>query len=310
MTLLVSSSHFASAEALFGSAARGDADAFSDRDVLIVDDDITTLATRSAELEAQGASVASYTFAKLAALANQGALFVQHLKLEAKITRDLGGRLAEILNKFSPRADYSSDIIDNSVLCSLAGTVSAGGRGVLLAADILYVGVRNYGVLSLAERGVHVYGFDAVIAGLEAEGLIAPGGARALSILRFLKCLYRTGEASSSAALLETVKTTLSVLPPTLFPAGIKVVAPHCIIYAPPPTAVASYVVLRDLECRFVALQALGYNINLNAELVRLSRWIGNPRSYTSISHQFAPHLYRIMKKIALECQNRSRVSS
>src|SRR3546814_11774741 len=113
------------------------------------------------------------------ALAALGSLFVQHLKLEAQVTRDVSGRLTKLLADFSPRADYSAEIADNAALSALAGTVPIGPRGVLLAADILYVGVRNHGVLSLAERGVPVYAFDAVTAGLAAEGLIAHGGAPA-----------------------------------------------------------------------------------------------------------------------------------
>ena len=68
-------SGFAKAEAVFGSASRGDNDALSDRDILIVDTDIHLLNRRQAALEASGWSVASYTFAKLNALVRKGALF-------------------------------------------------------------------------------------------------------------------------------------------------------------------------------------------------------------------------------------------
>lgn len=306
MTLPKASTRPASAEALFGSAARGDADALSDRDVLIVDDDICTLAARSAELESQGASVASYTFAKLMALAARGALFVQHLKLEAQITRDVSGRLLKLLTDFSPRADYSAEITDNAALSALAGTVPTGPRGVLLAADILYVGVRNHGVLSLAERGVHVYGFDAVSAGLEAEGIIAPGGARALSALRFLKCLYRNGEAGRGDAVHDALQAALHVLPRAFFPTDIRALDPRRIIGAPPTTG-AAYLVLRDLERRLVALKALGHDPALDADLARLARWITNPRAYASISHRLAPRVQATIAKFAHGCvANRS----
>lgn len=81
----------AEAEAIFGSAARGDADAISDRDILIVDDDCDVLRKRSVILKNDGFSVASYTFRKLQALAQHGALFLQHLKLEAVIISDRRG---------------------------------------------------------------------------------------------------------------------------------------------------------------------------------------------------------------------------
>ncbi len=289
----------ASAEALFGSAARGDADALSDRDVLIVDDDLEVLVARSAELEAQGASVAPYTFAKLSALATQGALFLQHLKLEAQVIRDKGGRLARLLADFSPRSDYSMEIADNAALSALAGSVPTGAKGILLAADILYVSVRNHGVLSLAERGVHAYAFDAVTNGLEAEGLIAPGGARALGSLRFLKCLYRSGETFRSDATREAVEAALRVLPSTSFPTNVRVLAPRRVIAAPSPVSAASYVVLRDLERRIVALQALGHDPAVDANLARLFRWISNPRAYAPISRRLAPLLRTAIEELA-----------
>jgi hypothetical protein len=279
--------------------ARGDADSLSDRDILIVDDNVKALAARSAELKSQGASVASYTFPKLMALAARGALFVQHLKLEAQVTRDVGGRLTKLLTDFAPHSDYSAEIADNAALSALAGTVPTGARGMLLAADILYVGVRNHGVLSLAERGVHVYGFDAVTAGLEAEGLVAPGGARALGALRFLKCLYRSGEAGRGDAVGDTVETALGVLPPAFFPTHIRALDPRRIIGAPHPTGAAAYLVLRDLERRLVALQALGCDPTLDADLARLARWITNPRAYASISHRLAPRVQAIIAQFA-----------
>jgi hypothetical protein len=298
LTLLKSSSRPAFAEALFGSAARGDADSLSDRDFLIVDDDVQVLAVRSAELESMGASVASYTFTKLKALSARGALFVQHLKLEAQITRDEGGRLSKLLAAFSPRADYSAEIAENSALSALASTVPAGGRGLLLAADILYVSVRNHGVLSLAERGIHVYAYDAVTAGLEAEGLVAPGGARALGALRFLKCLYRSGEVGGGA-IHETVETALSVLPAAFFPTRFTTLAPRRIIDAPRPVGAGAYLTLRDLERRLVALQALGLDPALDCDLAQLARWITNPRAYASISHRLAPSVRATMAHMA-----------
>lgn len=288
-----------SAEVLFGSAARGDADALSDRDVLIVDDNIKRLTERSAELQAQGASVASYTFAKLAALADKGALFVQHLKLEGLITRDEGGRLSRLLNGFRPRANYSSEIAENAKLSALAGMVPAGSRGLLLAADILYVSVRNHGVLSLAERGVHLYAFDAVAFGLETAGLIETGGARALRALRFLKCLYRSGETGRGDAVRSAIETALGVLPSESFPRQIRVVPPLDLFSIALPTDASAYVVLRDLERRLVALETLGYEIGRDEELARLRRWICNPRAYATTSHRLAPEIRELISGFA-----------
>lgn len=296
------------AEALFGSAARGDDDALSDRDFLIVDDDPVVLTSRMRELEATGASVASYTFAKLNALAARGALFVQHLKLESIILRDRHGRLARLLGNFTPKADYSLEIAENACLASLAGTVPNGPRGVLLAADILYVAVRNYGVLSLASRGIHAYAFDKVIASLDEQGLIVANGSRALGALRFLKCLYRSGESGSGRAASEAVDDALASLPSNFFPRQVRGVCPSDIIAAAaPPRTAPPYVVLRDLERRLLALQTLGHVPAVDGDLAQLSAWIANPRAYAMMSHRVAPRIRETIARAAT-VQGRSRI--
>jgi hypothetical protein len=295
----------ASSEAVFGSAARGDADAISDRDILIVDDDVAVLRERSRALANAGWSVASYTFAKLDALSQRGALFIQHIKLESDIAVDRDGRLAQALAAFKPHAAYNEEIRDNSLLAGLAGCTPIGPRGTLLAADILYVTVRNFGVLSLAERGIHVYAYNAIIEVLESYGLIAPGGARALAALRFLKCLYRAGEVGNGRHALATVEQALAVLPEAHFPSALRVVPAEMILTASsPPRAAPAYLQLRDLERRFVALRELERTPALDVHLHTLSRWIENPRAYASLSSRLAPKMREIMVRYMKQAQS------
>lgn len=295
----------ASAEAVFGSAARGDVDAMSDRDILIVDDDVAVLRERARALTKTGWSVASYTFAKLNALSQRGALFIQHIKLESSILIDRDGRLGQALAAFEPRPTYTGEIRDNGLLASLAGCTPIGPRGTLLAADILYVTVRNFGVLSLAERGIHVFAYDAVIDALESHGLIAPGGARALAALRFLKCLYRSGEAGNGNHALAAVEQALAVLPNMHFPAALRVVPAGVILTASgPPQAAPAYLQLRDLERRFVALQGLERTAALDEKLRILSRWIENPRAYASLSSRLAPLIRKVMVRHMYQSQS------
>lgn len=286
----------ASSEALFGSAARGDSDAMSDRDIMIVDDDVLLLRDRSRTLTSAGWSVASYTFAKLNALSQRGALFIQHIKLESDILVDRDGRLARILADFEPHLSYSEEIRENALLASLAGCTSVGSRGALLAADILYVTIRNFGVLSLAERGIHVFAYNAVIDMLESHRLIAPGGARALAALRFLKCLYRGGEVGTAHHALAAIEQAFAVLPEAYFPSTLRVVPAEFILTtsAPPRTA-SAYLQLRDLERRFVALCELDQSLALHEKLRTLSQWIENPRAYASLSSRLAPVIRQIM---------------
>lgn len=286
----------ASSEAVFGSAVRGDVDTLSDRDILILDDDVRVLRRRSAELEAAGWSVASYTFGKFNAISERGALFIQHLKLESEILVDRNRRLAHTLQTFKPLNSYTQEIQDNCVLASLAGCVPRGPRGVLFAADVLYVTVRNFGILSLAERGVHTYAFGSVVRALEAEGLVAPGGASALAALRFLKCLYRSGEGGGSNAQ-STVQAALKSLPTDYFPNEMRIWSVEEILNADAPfNNLPAYFQPRDMERRLVAFQSLMLPQAASIELAQLSRWIENPRAYASLSSRLAPKLRDTMK--------------
>lgn len=296
----------ASAEAVFGSASRGDADHLSDRDILIVDHDVKILRSRAEELMAQGWSVASYTFRKLEALSKRGALFVQHLKLESQITHDDEGHLQAVLDRFCPRLSYESEIRDNDELSKLCGLVPAGPRGQLLSADILYVAVRNFGVLKLAERGVHKYSFSEIVDGLESEGFVARGSGQKLLRLRFLKCLYRAGESHVGALPRSIVEQALKALPRNHFPANVSVVDPHFILQCDAPNAKSSgYVQLRDLERRLVALKMTAPEDSANERLVRLERWISNPRAYVSVSSRSTPRLREWMARESLRNQPR-----
>lgn len=302
-------SHAAS-EALFGSLSRGDADAMSDRDVLIVDDDIDVLRSRGAQLTRQGASVASYTFSKLEALAAQGALFLQHLKLEARIDKDRGSRLSNLLHEFRPKNDYSREINDNAGLAALAGVVPYGPRGLLFAADVLYVSARNYGVLALAQGGIHVYSFNEVVAELENQGLIIRGGASALSSLRSLKCLYRSRKKPRGEKIEEVIRKSLEVLPQAYFPSKLLIEDPRSIVLMSRPLQKSAYVELRDLERRWLGLLELDPNLLLRGRLLKLQSWIENPRAYTSVSARLSPVIRRDMKRLAqsaypLDCSGR-----
>lgn len=306
----------ASAEAVFGSASRGDTDSLSDRDILIVDDDVSVLRHRARELESDGWSVASYTFARLSSMANRGALFVQHLKLESRIVHDRDGTLHRLLSTFEPRNNYRSELCANDELARLAGVVPRGPRGTLLAADILYVTVRNFGVLSLAERGIHIYAYSSILEALAAEGLISSGGVRPLMGLRFLKCLYRTGEKNEGLNARYAVAQALAVLPTAHFPRTASLVDPQQILaQRAHPRHGGSYLQLRDLERRWVALEAVSPGAAHRADFAKLRDWIANPRAYAAISARLAPQLHSLISQKATtvrrrQCDGQSRVSS
>ena len=153
----------AASEAIFGSAARGNLDHLSDRDYLIVDDNPYIRSRRKASLERQGWSVASYSWPRLRALINKGALFIQHLKQEALIVCDIDDRLKHEFSLFAPKTSYSGEIRETTSLISAATSKIETTIERAWASDVLAVAVRNLGILTLAERGQYHFDYDDVV---------------------------------------------------------------------------------------------------------------------------------------------------
>lgn len=278
-------STFAASEAEFGSSARGDADALSDRDFLIVDDDIRVLRERSAALRAEGFSVASYTFCKLEHLSRVGALFVQHLRLEAKVSVDRDGRLTRLLASFRPKSSYSAEIAENGALARLIDRIPPGPVAEMWAADVLYVTMRNFGVLSLAERGRYVFAYDAILDALREEGVLDREAVANLRQLRFMKSLYRGDATGSHGVVGLKVRSALAGLPRDHFPQAISIVPAASVLSAQAPAVSSSpYLLLRDLEKRLIAARLVGWAPDLDDEFVELGRWIRNPRAYANLA--------------------------
>lgn len=298
MKLSLDKTCLAASEAIFGSSARGDADQLSDRDILIVDEDIAVLRSRAAVLQADGWSVASYTFKKLEALAERGALFVQHLKLESNILVDRNNRLASVLSAYHPKTSYAVELSANSRLARLLSSIGEGSLSEMWAADVLYVTVRNYGVLKLAGEGIHVYSFDGILAALVDSDFISKSSAKHLRQLRFMKCLYRSGEIASPGKVLNSVRLALSGLPVGHFPRQIhQVSATEVLLSKPPRKCDAAYLVLRDLEKRLIAAQFINGGPVSESELHDLQRWVADPRIYANLSASLAPALRKQLRR-------------
>ena len=288
----------AAAEAVFGSVGRGDDDALSDRDVLLVDNNIELLDRRRIALEAEGSSVASYTFKKLDALVGKGALFVQHLKDEAHIIRDVGGRLRSTLDDFRPKNSYQVELMENAGLASLAATRPNTQRGALWAADVLYVATRNFGVLYLAQKGAYIFSYQRVLEALADGGVIPHSDLNDLLQLRWAKSLYRSGEQMSTNIAVEIVQRAIEARPDPSFPIQSAGLDPAGILsdLAELPRGSPAYHRLRNLERTYLALQAVDPACVPTENLAKLLRWIQNPRAYAVIAGRLEHDLITQMK--------------
>ncbi|TAD87918.1 MAG: nucleotidyltransferase domain-containing protein [Alphaproteobacteria bacterium] len=300
----------AASELLFGSVARGDADEISDRDILIVDDDVSILKRRTAELEAAGWSVSSYTFQKMAALANNGALFIQHLKLESKIIHDRTNRMAKILESFTPLSSYRTEIKKNREFADLILEVPDSATGALFAIDVLFVVLRNYGVLFLAEKGVHVYAFQAILLELQKEDLLAPSAVELLTEIRDLKTKYRNKVPVEKGEATSLLLKILPYLPSQCAPKKLEFVSPERILKSVNRAKrQSSYFQLRDLEKKVIALRDLGCWIPPDSLVANIIKWKDNPGIYANLSAALAPVIRREISWCFSELQSRKIVA-
>lgn len=269
-------------EVLFGSSSRGDVDSLSDRDILIIDNDLHALNQRRMEIESEGGSVASYTWKRLQSLIEKGSLFIQHLKLESKIIEDRDGHFKAALEAYQPKNSYKKELDDNTSLLNITTTYPNTTRGALWAADMLYVAIRNYGVLRLAENKKYLFSYSAIIGALCEEKIISPQYGEDLLKLRHLKSIYR----QSSATYIFPIEKTLSNVCRALTQTGVPLrccatTAPEILQTAVPigPEG-AIYGRLRNLEKIYIALTELDPSLEFDKDFAQLKRWIEDPRSY------------------------------
>ena len=180
--------------ALFGSAARGDHDFFSDRDLLIVIDDQVAVKVLKTHYDSTGWSCTAYSWSRLEHAASQGSLFVQHLKQEAKIIRDPSDRLAALLERYTTKSSYKREAEGAaSLLGELTQQLPLCDVGPMWAMDVLSVGFRSLAVAKLADYGMYSFANADILDGLMRTGLIRQSDAYKLQPLRQFKSLYRRG---------------------------------------------------------------------------------------------------------------------
>ena len=180
--------------ALFGSAARGDNDIFSDRDLFIVSDDQNSLRDMKYKYESAGWSCTAYSWRRLKHAADQGSLFVQHLKQEARILSDPSDRLAHLLAQYSAKPGYKHELNGAaSLVGNLIQHLPRCDAGPMWTLDVLSVSFRSLAVASLADNGIYAFSNSALIGGLTRIGMVTKAETPKLDVLRRFKSLYRQG---------------------------------------------------------------------------------------------------------------------
>lgn len=185
--------------ARFGSTVRGDSDEHSDSDLLFLSD--TVVRRDSNRFAALGFSVSSFTWQQFEAMADEGSLFIQHLKQEGRIVQDPSGRLHRTLERFEPATEHAAKAAGNSRLIALTGGVSDGRAAIGWACDVLSVAFRNHAVLDAAAAGIYLFSYPALVDLVVSKHDLSEADAKLLLSLRILKREYRQSGAVKHTSL-------------------------------------------------------------------------------------------------------------
>ena len=263
---------------VFGSAARGSGDDYSDRDVLIVSSDRRRRDRMTSAWRAHGWSVAAYTPSRLRKMANAKSLFVQHLKLEGIVTRDRGRWLRGLLDGAEPKDSYAADAAMSVELALPIERFEAEApiRDRLATADMGYVAARNFGICHLADSGRLSFDYNRIVSRLADDFDLDRRETDLLLSLRAGKTAYRRG--APCGGVVGSVGELRSVLS-RFFPSRPLGQIDGS---APPRKLAGGYATLRDYEAAAVVKSGPRPT---GAELAALRadpiwKWVCDPRAY------------------------------
>lgn len=270
---------------IFGSAARGTADALSDKDVLIVTGNPCRRRQLTRKWAGDGWSVAAYSPNRIRAMARKGSLFVQHLKREGIIITDNRGWLANLLNSAEPKQSYEDDFLLAVQMIKPLQRLGFGYWPQLMAADLGFVFVRNAGIYALAERGVFEFGYERIVRGLVDIVGLTVAEVEILQRLRALKVAYRSRDHTlvhlgDHSALLEVCAKVArtNVLPKVPEDAPVRLFP-------------IRYATLRDIEARMIMQFDVGRldQGGLGGDLSSVWKMVTTPREYSWAIREIDP---------------------
>jgi predicted nucleotidyltransferase len=194
------------AAALYGSAARGDCEPYSDLDILAVCD-ASRKREALEELNAvlmpgfEKASISLYTPRELLFLAKQRSLFLLHLTRESLLLFDRTGYFTHVLKTFEPKGSYSDDFRQSlGLLCPVKSVIS-GAPNQLHRLAYVYSLFRVFGVYLLAEKEIFEFSKAKMVSSLSLQYPHLKSEISILSSLRVLNSNFFGGSSTLQANL-------------------------------------------------------------------------------------------------------------
>lgn len=166
----------------FGSRARGDADPYSDIDLLEVFDEQPSFSERD---------ILQMPRDRFLAASRSGSLFVKHLFSEGKLVHGDQAKLDFFKRSWLPASSYRSEIESNRDLLELLSYVPGNQAGFNAAVDILICALRSILIRLAAEEGEYLFSWASLSNRSLRAGLLRSDGPDRIQVARRLKNLYR-----------------------------------------------------------------------------------------------------------------------
>lgn len=175
----------------YGSSVRGDNDHYSDKDLLLVVENINDFKKIEKAFIKESWSISYYTYDKLQYLANNGFLFIKHLINEGKIEHDTNNRLQNILRSFKENKDYFYQLKKTKEFFNFVHTIPCNDISFSWLCDNIYVNFRNHLIYKSAIEGNYFFSYLDLINQLYISDLISKKDLEILIQLRVIKSCYR-----------------------------------------------------------------------------------------------------------------------
>lgn len=177
----------------FGSQQRGDYNYSSDIDLLLIDDCIKDLLSEKEVKKALGYSVTCFPTDKAKLMIQKGSLFFKHIIEEGNIVDGDKQAINNMFNRWAAPNNYNDEIDGNLHLLELLSHVPKTHEGLLVAADMVTISIRNILIRQLASEGEYIFSWQGISNEAIRLNLIDINDQSILIHARKIKNLYRQG---------------------------------------------------------------------------------------------------------------------
>lgn len=177
----------------FGSRERGDCNISSDKDMLLVGTNLQELFKEKENRKNSGYSITCMTIDKAKYMVNKGSLFFKHIIDEGRIVNGCKKKYTEIICNWKAANDYQGDIDGNIELFEILSYIPKTSKGVLVAADIATISIRNILIRKLASFGLYVFSWEQIASTAVELNFIDLNDKIILLHARQIKNYYRQG---------------------------------------------------------------------------------------------------------------------